>query len=93
MSRVQEQAQAEVMAADEARRNGEARNDRGPIVASTDRKPSAKQVYCAARLACVLLGEPFPENRRQASELIGKLQAAVEAKPIRATAGDDDIPL
>jgi hypothetical protein len=47
-----------------------------PGKVSADRKPTARQVYAAARLAFELLGEDWPDSRRDMSELIGRLQGA-----------------
>lgn len=47
-----------------------------PGKVSADRKPTARQVYAAARFAFELLGEAWPEDRRAMSEAIGRLQGA-----------------
>jgi hypothetical protein len=57
-----------------------------PGKVSADRKPSARQVYAAARLALELLGQEWPADRRSMSELIGRLQGA------SAPAAADEIP-
>ncbi|HET9598620.1 MAG TPA: hypothetical protein VFP65_23790 [Anaeromyxobacteraceae bacterium] len=63
--------------------------------AQTDpRKPSARQVYCAAHLMCELLGLTWPQNRADASALIARLrdQGAAMAELERAggPAADQD---
>lgn len=57
-----------------------------PGKVSADRKPTARQVYAAARCALELLGEDWPADRRAMSELIGRLQGAT------SPAADAEIP-
>lgn len=45
-----------------------------PTRVSSDKAPSAKQIYVIAHLALEALGKEWPENRREASELIGELE-------------------
>jgi hypothetical protein len=54
--------------------------------ASTDRKPSARQVYAIAHLALDALEVDWPESRRDASELISRLS---EVAPQKGSGGDD----
>jgi hypothetical protein len=55
----------------------------------TDTKPSARQVYCAAHMMAELLGLAWPADRRQASELIGKLREAQAAHQAAQPAAGD----
>lgn len=41
--------------------------------ATNDRKPTVRQLYALAMLLCEQAGEPFPETRVAASELIERL--------------------
>lgn len=52
-------------------------------------KPSARQVYCLAHLMSEALGVSFPSDRREASELIGRLRGLGEAQ---GDGGGDDCP-
>ena len=61
------------------------------IQPSTDRKPSARQVYALAHLTLEALGETWPENRAEASDLIGRLRA-VTANDSCERGTSDDIP-
>jgi hypothetical protein len=59
------------------------------IPARDDIGPSGKQRSYMARLLLELAGLPFPESRKDASELIDRLKDQLAAQ---GTASTDDIP-
>jgi hypothetical protein len=56
------------------------------IVASTDRKPSARQIYAVAHMTVEALGLEWPGSRAEASELISRL------RDLKSEGGGDDCP-
>lgn len=53
---------------------------------STEKNPSAKQVYKIAHLAVEALGHEWPEHRQAASDLITEL----EVEPVVRALGESD---
>jgi hypothetical protein len=56
------------------------------VVASTDRKPSARQIYAVAHMTVEALGLEWPGSRAEASELISRL------RDLKQGGGDDSCP-
>jgi hypothetical protein len=82
MSAVQEEAAREMIASIARERAELATPDTGSsyAAASTESKPTPKQLYRIARETLELLGLEWPANRRAASELIGQLVDANRAR-------------